>query len=111
MDTKKLLIGAAVTILFLVGFSMCKSCGAEKEQSKNRKALDTLNKQINVKFYTKEEIDKKFDNLQIAIQIEGYEISKRMLYDNNAIVRTTMRPDDQMNVYDQKIKDLREKIK
>jgi len=111
MDVKKLLIGAGIVILFLVGFSMCKSCGAEKEQAKNRKAIDTLNKQISVKFYTKEEIDKKFDNLQIAVQIEGYEISKRMLYDNNAIVRTTMRPDDQMNAYDQKIKELRDKLK
>jgi hypothetical protein len=44
------------------------------------------------------------------MEIEGYEISKRMLYDQNAIVRTTVRPDDRMNEYDKKIKELQEKI-
>ena len=111
MDNKKLLIIAVVVIGLLMSMSTCHSCSTSKEQAKNRKGLDTLNKQVQVKFYTKEEIDKKFHNLELQVQIEGYEISKRMLYDNNAIVRTTMRPDDQMNAYDQKIKDLREKMK
>ena len=46
---------------------------------------------------TKQEINK-------AVQIEGFRVSKRMLYDNNAIIRTTVRPDDRMNQYDEEIK-------
>lgn len=42
--------------------------------------------------------------MQKAIQIEGLKTSKRMLYDNNAIIRTAIRPDDRMNEYDEEIK-------
>jgi hypothetical protein len=49
--------------------------------------------------------------LDVRMSIEGYEVSKRMLYDQNAIVRTVQRPDDRMNEYDAKIKQLREKLK
>ena len=59
---------------------------------------------LNSHIYTKDELDTR-------ISIEGYEISKRMLYDQNTIVRTTVRPDDRMNEYDGKIKELREKLK
>jgi hypothetical protein len=57
----------------------------------------------------KKELDlqsKKIENLATKqeLKIEGLEISKRMLYDNNAIIRTTVRPDDRMNQYDQEIK-------
>lgn len=38
------------------------------------------------------------------VQIEGFRISKRMLYDNNAVIRTAVRPDDRMNQYDEEIK-------
>ena len=41
------------------------------------------------------------------IKIEGLESSKRSLYDNNAIIRTTIRPDDRMNQYDEEIKKLK----
>jgi len=44
------------------------------------------------------------------MEIEGYEISKRMLFDNNTVVRTTRRPDDILIEYDNKIKELRKKI-
>ena len=51
------------------------------------------------------------EEVNILLEIKGLETSKRMLYDQNAIVRTTIRPDDRMNEYDQKIKALREKLK
>ena len=80
-----------------------RSCGVQKEVRKVKQesivlsnALDSLNDNT----YSKEELD-------IRMEIEGYEISKRMLYDQNAIVRTTVRPDDRMNEYDQKIEELR----
>lgn len=85
----------------------CNSCNTSKEVNKIRKEVDTLEAGIsNLKnhIYTKEEADTR-------MAIEGYEISKRMLYDQNAIVRTVMRPDDRMAEYDLKIKELREKLK
>lgn len=85
----------------------CNSCNTSKEVSKIRKEVDTLDASLNKfkqEIYTKEESD-------VRMSIEGYEISKRMLYDQNAIVRTVMRPDDRMAEYDLKIKELREKLK
>jgi hypothetical protein len=53
-------------------------------------------------------LEKKVDSLNLVIQknikIEGLKTSKRMLYDNNSIIRTVTRPDDRMNEYDQEIK-------
>jgi len=49
--------------------------------------------------YNKEETD-------LVLEINGYKVSKRMLYDNNAIIRKITRPDDQMNAYDVKIDSL-----
>jgi hypothetical protein len=88
-------------------FGGLRGCGSTKEHTKMRKEivqltiqLDSLKNQI----YTKEELDIRF-------AIEGYEISKRMLYDQNAIIRTVIRPDDRMNQYDVKIAELRKSLK
>lgn len=51
-----------------------------------------------------ERIDSTYTNeLKRAVEIEGLRISKRTLYDWNAVVRTAVRPDDRMNEYDQQI--------
>lgn len=98
------------TLYLLLLFSFMatvRSCGTNREVSKLKKEVSTLNAKIqslDSNIYTKEEIN-------IRMSIEGYEISKRMLYDQNSVVRTVIRPDDRMNEYDQKIKELREKIK
>lgn len=57
---------------------------------------------------TKKQISKSEDNLKKQIKIEGLQTSKRMLYDQNAIVRTAIRPDDKMHQYDEEIKKLTE---
>lgn len=80
-------------------FSFFRGCSYKKEQTKIKKELILLNDNMLNNYYTKDEFDTK-------LEIEGYEISKRMLYDNNAIIRTSIRPDDRMNEYDQKIKEL-----
>jgi hypothetical protein len=54
----------------------------------------------------KKEISTLDSTLHKEIKIEGLKTSKRMLYDNNAIIRTTIRPDDKMNEYDAEIKAL-----
>ena len=98
---------ALYLLLFFSFVSTMRSCGTNKEVSKLKKEILSLNRQIqqlDSNIYSKEEIN-------IRMSIEGYEISKRMLYDQNSIVRTVVRPDDRMNEYDQKIRELREKLK
>ena len=69
---------------------------------KVRKTQDSIEKKME-DFATMKEIEK-------ALKIEGLKISKRTLYDWNAIVRTVTRPDDRMNWYDIEI-DKIEKLK
>ena len=101
-------IWAFLFVSLIVNF---RSCGVVKENKKVKdeviilqNEVDSLENTITTNIYTKEELD-------VRMEILGYEISKRMLYDQNAIVRTTVRPDDRMNEYDQKIKELVEKLK
>lgn len=60
-------------------------------------------------------ISQRLDSLATKSQVEmlgeinNLEIAKRVVYDNNTIVRTTQRPDDVMNQYDSQIKELRKK--
>ena len=97
-------------LYFLLIFSVIgnlRSCNTNHDIGKLRKEVTTLNHRVDsltFNIYTK-------DELSTRMSIEGYEISKRMLYDQNAIVRTVIRPDDRMNEYDMKIKELRAKIK
>jgi hypothetical protein len=88
-----------------------RGCSAAKENVRLRKefvdlknSVDSLQKNINEQVYNKVELDTR-------MEILGLEVSKRMLYDQNAIVRTAVRPDDKMNEYDQKIKELRKKLR
>lgn len=88
-----------------------RSCGVSKDNRKLRQEVeilqvkhDSLKSTIGTNFYSKEELD-------IRMAIEGYEISKRMLYDNNTVIRTSRRPDDIMIQYDKRIKELRDRLK
>lgn len=47
----------------------------------------------------------------LLVEKMGYEISYRLLYDENSIVRSVARPDDRMKSYTDKIEQLNEKIK
>lgn len=87
---------AAITIMFFM--STCNSCSNKRAALKTAQELDSLQTEVE-KRPTLEEYNR-------TLQIEGYKISKRMLYDNNAIVRTAMRPDDRMNEYDVEIEKL-----
>lgn len=101
---------AILFMALLITLSFLRSCSSNKEDIKMRKeitklnaSVDSLNLELNNNFYTKEQFDTK-------LEMEGFEISKRMLYDNNAIIRTSIRPDDRMAEYDKKIKELQNKL-
>lgn len=105
------MVYALYAVMFLSIIGNFRSCGVNKDVSKLKKEMsfkiDSLTNvvdSLNSNIYSKEDLD-------IRMSIEGYEISKRMLYDQNSVVRTVIRPDDRMHEYDLKIKQLREKIK
>ena len=102
----KFTVYAIYILLVVTMVNGCNGCTSSRENSKLRKEVDSLSTvvhSLNESVYDKDELD-------VRMSIEGYEISKRMLYDQNAIVRTAVRPDDRMNEYDQKIKELQEKL-
>ncbi len=97
-----------ITLLGLFGY--LRSCSTVKENSRLRKEvtglkveLDSLTNEMNNNFYSKEELDTR-------MEIEGLRTSKRTLYDWNAVIRTTVRPDDRMNEYDKQIQALQKEL-
>lgn len=50
------------------------------------------------------------DELELMLEIISYDISYRMLYDNNLVIRTKERPDDIMNRYVEKKSDLEKSL-
>lgn len=89
-----------VTIVMLI--VMVGNCAQNREITELKNTLQSIKDST----YTRVEIDNKFEAQRIDNEIIGYEISYRMLYDNNAVVRTKERPDDIMNNYVEKIKEL-----
>jgi hypothetical protein len=98
-----------VYVLAILGlFGWLRGCSASSESQKARKEVTTLSTEID----SLEKVISKLptlDQIRTEVEIEGFKISKRTLYDQNAIVRTTLRPDDRMNEYDQEIEKLRNK--
>lgn len=111
MKLSKNLLYPIYVIAILGVFSFFRGCNTASENKKLRKEVSELKSEIHsmdstltVNFYTKEELDKR-------LEVEGLRTSKRTLYDWNAVIRTTVRPDDRMNEYDQQIKALQNEIK
>jgi hypothetical protein len=79
--------------------SLCLLVVLFVQNCSNTKKYNTLKKEVTLQ-------TKRVDSLPTRkdLKIEGLEISKRMLYDNNAVIRTAIRPDDRMNQYDEEIK-------
>jgi len=94
---------ALIAVVMLCMLSTCNTCNNKRQLSAVQERCDSLQLQVN-RIQTAEDA-------KILQEINSLETSKRMLYDQNAIVRTTLRPDDRMNEYDQQIKELRAKLK
>ena len=93
-----ILIGCTLFFSLCTFFSTCS----------NSSKIKTLNKQFDAK--QKSDSVAQHNN-SVMIQIEGYKISKRMLFGQNAVLRTTERPDDLMNQYDNEIGKLQKELK
>lgn len=108
MDLIKISVFGILLVVVLSFFDGCSKNSKIKNTSSQNTEIMTdisdLTSYIDSTFYSKKEMD-------IIIEIQSYKISKRMLYDNNAIVRTKIRPDDRMVQYDEKIESLTKKLK
>ena len=94
-------------IIMTTVFSLCavwNSCGTTGRLDRTNKYIQSLEKRIQYNDSISRERN------AIEREISNFEIAREVVYTNNAIVRTTERPDDVMNSYTNKIKDLQEKL-
>ncbi len=94
-------------IMLTAIFSLCamyNSCGVTTKLDRMNKNVISLEKNI---IYN-DSLDREINIIQN--EISQNEIALKVVYDQNTIVRTTARPDDVMNGYTTKIKDLQDKL-
>lgn len=110
MDKKQFRI--LIIVIALLGLmtmmNTCNSCSTKRQIMDLKGQVDTVKTKME-KIPTVNYMNDFKSDVNILFQIEGFRISKRMLYDNNAIIRTTIRPDDRMNEYDMEIQKLQKK--
>lgn len=94
-------------IIMLLVFSILtffNTCGTKGKIQQNNKRIEALEKSM-----------VKSDSLNREIQsiereISNLETAREVVYTNNAIVRQVTRPDDVMNDYSNRIKELQKKL-
>lgn len=91
-----------ISCLIMTLLGTCNSCNTAQQVTKLSKTVDSLQTELVNKVSGADMNDFK-NNIIIDMKIEGLKTSKRMLYDNNVIIRTDVRPDDRMNEYDKEI--------
>ncbi len=89
------LIYAVYALLIITIFSFMNQCS----NSKKLKKITVLEQRIDslISVIPNQKV------LELQAEKRGFEISRRMLVDNNSVVRTTKRPDDIMNEYNKEI--------
>ena len=95
-----------VVMSILIYLSTCGTGGnidrTNRRIDKVEKALRSIDSTASTKVSERE--------MEIMLEIMTLETARRVVYDQNTIVRTTTRPDDVMNEYDKKIKELNKKL-
>lgn len=90
-------------ILVLVIFSLLNffnTCGTKSSIKQTNKRIDNVVK--------RDSINMEIQSIETEISI--LKTAREVVYTNNAIVRTTVRPDDAMNEYSAKIDELQKKL-
>jgi hypothetical protein len=104
-NKENLILFCLILLIFLNFFDSCSIKSKLSTIDKNVKQIKFSQDTLKANVLPYKDIIKE-------IKIDGLRTSKRILYDNNAIIRTTVRPDDRMNYYDQEINKLEnEKVK
>jgi len=100
--------GLLITTL-LVFIIFINTCGVKGNIEKNGRRSDKMEKSLsNIDSIVSTKVSE--DRLKIMLEINGLEVAREVVYTNNSIVRTTQRPDDVINSYNQKIKELQNKL-
>ncbi len=97
-------------ILIVLGLSIfTTTCGTKGSIEKTNRRIDKIEKQLSVgdSILSLKISSEKMD---ILLKIYAIEIAREVVYTNNAIVRTSERPDDVINKYNNEIKALQEKL-
>lgn len=104
--TMKMFLIVSAVFFLLSAFQTCSTKGTVTTQVKKYK------EEVNA---TPEKIDSmvnaKFEVILLKMEQEGYKMSSRALYNENAVVRTVARPDDIINGYNKEIDRLEKEIK
>lgn len=79
------------------------TCNTQNHVEKLEKKITSLEQNINYN----DSLDREIN--AIEREIATLETAREVVYTNNAIVRTATRPDDAMNSYTEKIKELQNK--
>lgn len=98
-------------ILVILGILVCfNTCGVSGTNERNGRRIDKLEKSI---ITTDSILSLKIssEKMDILLQINALEIAREVVYTNNAIVRTSERPDDVINKYNKEIQQLQDKLK
>lgn len=98
-------------VLILLGLTIIlNTCGTKGNIERTGRRIDKLEKTISI---TDSILSLKIssDKMEILLKVNALEIAREVVYTNNAIIRTTERPDDVINKYNTQIKELQEKLK
>jgi len=90
-------------IIMLLVFSILtffNTCGTKSSIKQTNKRIDAVIERDSL----------NMEILSVEREISILETSREIVYTNNAIVRTTARPDDVMNEYSKKINELQKKL-
>ncbi len=90
-------------IIFICLITFFNTCGVKGNQEQLERKVKSLEQTIAFNDSINREIN------SVEREILMYETAREIVYTNNAIVRTTERPDDVMNQYGNKIKSLQTK--
>ena len=95
-----------VIVLFLSLMTMMSTCSAKN--SMKREATKSM--QYDSATYADiQELNREVELLQVQSEISSLELAKRIVYDQNAIVRSKTRPDDVIRGYDEELAKLYKK--
>ena len=97
-------------LIFFVLMIFINTCGTKSVNERNGRRTDKIENTVSKLDST---LSTKVSNekIDLLLKINALEIAREIVYTNNAIVRTSTRPDDAINSYNNQIKELQEKLK
>lgn len=99
-----------ILILFILLVSNCNKKSREKDILSQSDSIKIENKKLQNKIDTIQKYFVDTKELELMLEITKFQMSYRVVYDNNTIVRKTTRPDDIMNEYNESINKINKEL-